>query len=277
MKILLSNDDGVKAVGLEVLAKSFSSWGDIKVSAPERERSTTGHSLTLHKPLRMKKEKNGFFSVSGGPADCVYLGMFELFDGRPDIVISGINRGANLGQDIFYSGTVSAAREAVVQKLPAVAVSLCLDTEWKKLLKNPKYKFETHYKSAAQATKYILEKLLLDLGGTGGTRSARLKRGLKNWPQNMLLNINVPNLPFSKIKGYKLARQGFRHYSGDIVKRKDARGRDYFWIGGTFSGFAKIVESDNLAVANGFVSITPLELDTTDRASFELMKNVWSP
>lgn len=273
MKILLSNDDGVEAFGLKILADVFEKWGDVTVVAPEKERSTTGHSLTLHKPLRLKPVKPGFFAVNGGPADCIYLGVHEVLKKKPAIVISGINRGANLGQDVFYSGTVSAAREACVMGIPAVAVSLSFDKEWKKAHANPKYAYAAHYESAAKITRLVLEKMLKGLSGKSGIEG--IKAGLKLWPKRVVLNINVPNIPFSKIAGYKVVHQGFRHYSADIIKRKDARGKFYYWIGGMYEGFERIPDSDNVAVAANYVSITPLELDTTDREAFRALQNIF--
>ena len=248
-RILFSNDDGVHAKGLHILAKEFTDakWD---IVAPEKERSTTGHSLTLHKPLRLHKFHKHIFSVSGGPADCIYLGISEVVKGKPDIVISGINKGANLGQDVFYSGTVSAAREAANLGIPAMAVSLNLDF-------HKKDKVE-HYESAAKAAKLVL-KQVLQFWGDGSE-----KKGFKVWPKGLVLNVNVPNLPWKKIKGLRVASQGQRFYGGKIVKRTDARGRKYYWIGGSYQGFnEKLKDSDCAWVHKGYVAITPLELDTT--------------
>jgi 5'-nucleotidase len=273
LNILISNDDGVEAYGLKVLADEFKRWGDVKVVAPEKEQSTTGHSLTLHKPLRLKPLRPNVFAVNGGPADCIYLGVHEVMKKKPDLVISGINRGANLGQDVFYSGTVSAAREGCVMGIPAVAVSLSFDKEWMKAHASPNFIYDAHYKSAAKATRIVLEKMLKGLSGKKG--SAGIKAGLKLWPKRVVLNINVPNVPFAKIAGYKVVHQGFRHYSAEIVKRKDARGKNYYWIGGMYKGFENIPDSDNVAVAANCVSITPLELDTTDRDAFMTLQKLF--
>lgn len=250
MKILFSNDDGVHAKGIHVLAQAFARAHEWAIVAPEKERSTTGHSLTLHKPLRLHKFHKHIYSVSGGPADCIYLGVHEVMKKDPDIVISGINRGANLGQDVFYSGTVSAAREASNMGYPAMAVSLSLD-------RHKKGKPE-HYETAARCAREVLD-MVLKIWGNGN-----VKKGLKRWPSGMVLNVNVPNLPYAKIKGFRMAQQGHRVYSGKILKRTDARGRKYYWIGGTYQGFRDTVKnSDCHWVDKGYVAITPLELDTT--------------
>lgn len=251
MNILISNDDGVDALGLEVLANELSRIGKVTVVAPSDEKSTTGHSLTIHKPLRIRQRSNGFYSVSGSPADCVYLGVREILSRKPDWVISGINRGANLGQDVFYSGTVSAAREAAIMGLPAMAVSLAID--FKKSYREKDF----HYSSAARLIRQLMsswEDLTL--------------------PHGTLLNVNVPDRPFEKIKGLSITRQGFRHYGGTVLKRRDHRGRDYFWVGGQYRGFAGDEDSDCVAVDQGFASVTPLKLDTTDGPFVEGLKRL---
>lgn len=241
MRILLSNDDGVHSLGLRVLQKELKKLGDVWVVAPLEEKSTTGHSLTIHKPLRLIPMGHQFFGVSGSPADCVYLGIRQVLGGMPDLVVSGINRGANLGQDVYYSGTVSAAREACILGLPAMAVSLAVN-----FAKSPPEE-ELHYLSAAKIANRIL-------------------RGLreKELPQHTLLNLNVPDAPYSKIKGVKLTRQGFRFYSGSILRRKDHRGKDYYWVGGQYKGFKKDQDTDCFAIDSGHAALTPIKLDSTD-------------
>ncbi len=242
MNILLSNDDSVHAWGLEVLYKELKKIANVWVVAPLDEKSTTGHSLTLHKPLRIRKLENGFYGASGSPADCVYLGIREVMKKMPDIVISGINRGANLGQDVYYSGTVSAAREACILGLPAIAVST--DVDHHKKIKSEKH---IHFETAAKAVSKLIKNF-----------------PLKDIPQHTLLNVNVPDVTDSKIKGVHVTRQGFRHYSGSIVKRTDHRGRPYYWIGGQYKGFRNTQGTDCHSVAAGFVSVTPIKLDCTD-------------
>ncbi len=241
MRILISNDDGVHAHGLEALYREFKKLGKVYVVAPLEEKSTTGHSLTLHKPLRLLTIRPDFYGVSGSPADCVYLGIREVMKGTPDLVVSGINRGANLGQDVYYSGTVSAAREACILGIPAIAVSLSID--FAKLTEKTKLHFDTAAKMAAGIAK---------------------KYASLSVPKHTLLNLNVPNLPSSRVKGVQLTRQGFRHYSGTIVKRRDHRGKNYFWVGGQYKGFRNEEQTDCVALEKGFASVTPLKLDTTD-------------
>ena len=242
MRILLSNDDGVHSVGLKAIYKELKKLGEVWVVAPLEERSTTGHSLTIHKPLRMISIDSSFYGVSGSPADCVYLGIRQVLGGMPDLVVSGINRGANLGQDIYYSGTVSAAREACILGIPSMAVSLSVD--FKKALPES----SLNYSAAAKMAVRILKNLK--------------KNPL---PQHTLLNLNVPDLPYDKLKGVKFAKQGFRYYSGSILRRKDHRGKNYYWVGGQYKGFRKDEDSDCAVVASGYASLTPLKLDATDQ------------
>lgn len=241
LRILLSNDDGVHAPGLRALYEAFRPYGHVAVVAPLEERSTTGHSLTLHKPLRMLPISKDFYGVSGSPADCVYLGSRKVFGGLPDLVISGINRGANMGQDVYYSGTVSAAREACILGIPSIAVSL--DVNFRKTPPEEKL----HYRSAALVALDVALKVP--------------KMGL---PRHTLLNLNVPDLPVSKIPGIKLARQGFRYYSGGILQRKDHRGKDYYWVGGSYRGYRREKGSDCDCLEQGYAALTPLKLDSTD-------------
>jgi 5'-nucleotidase len=215
--------------------------GEVWVVAPLEERSTTGHSLTIHKPLRLIPIEPNFYGVSGSPADCVYLGIREVIGKMPDLVVSGVNRGANLGQDVYYSGTVSAAREACILGIPSLAVSLAVD--FKKL----KPESTLHYETAAKMAVKVLRSL----------KKSPL-------PPHTLLNLNVPDLPLKQVKGIQLVRQGFRFYSGSILRRKDHRGKDYYWVGGQYQGFRKEKDTDCFAVESGFASLTPLKLDSTD-------------
>lgn len=252
MKILLSNDDGVHAPGIRILYEELKKIGTVKVVAPLEEKSTTGHSLTLHKPLRLiPMEHRDFYGVNGSPADCIYLGLKQVMKGQPDIVVSGINRGANLGQDIYYSGTVSAAREACILGIPAYAVSLDVD------FKSRKPDQQLNFKTAAKYAVKIIKEYQKH-----------------KFPKYTLLNINVPDVPLSKVKGITPARQGFRHYSGSVVKRVDHRGKDYYWVGGQYSGFEKEHDTDCAKVDAGYVAITPLKLDVTDMAFLEEMRRV---
>jgi 5'-nucleotidase len=248
MRILISNDDGVHATGLKAIVKEMKKLGKVWVVAPLEERSTTGHSLTIHKPLRMIPMGPDFYGVSGSPADCVYLGIREVIGGMPDLVVSGVNRGANLGQDVYYSGTVSAAREACILGIPAMAVSLAVD------FKKASPESELHYDSAAKiALKVVRMMKKMEL------------------PKHTLLNLNVPDLPIKRIKGIKCVRQGFRFYSGNVLRRKDHRGKDYYWVGGQYNGFQREADTDCFAVENHFASVTPLRLDSTDHLMMKSM------
>lgn len=249
MRILLSNDDGVHAPGIQAMYHALKKLGQVYVVAPLEERSTTGHSLTIHKPLRMVSIGKDFFGVSGSPADCIYLGIRRVFKKMPDLVISGINRGANLGQDVYYSGTVSAAREACILGIPAMAVSLAVD--FKRRVPEEKL----HYQTAANLTVQVIQ-------------------SLKNHsiPDHTLLNLNVPDVALKKIKGIQVARQGFRYYSGSILSRKDHRGKDYYWVGGEYRGFRKEPDTDCTAVAQGYASLTALKLDSTDFGFLSVLK-----
>jgi len=230
MKLLLANDDGVHAPGIRVLHHELKTKFHSTIIAPLEERSTTGHSLSLDKPLRLEKLETDIYGCSGFPGDCVLMGLHVMKENRPDVVISGINRGANLGQDLYYSGTVAAAREATFHQVPALAVSLAFHSVLDEHL----------YQTAAQVVRVCLE------------------QGMhQHIPSLTLININVPNVEYSKIKGFKLTEIGFRRYSEEIHARVDVRQKDYFWIAGLYQGFAENPESDCQAVHDGYVSITP--------------------
>jgi 5'-nucleotidase len=226
MRILLCNDDSVHARGIHVLYEYLSKLGDVTVVAPLEEMSTTGHSLTISKPLRMVKIKKNFYGVSGGPADCVQVGVSQHFGKRkPDLIVSGINRGANLGQDVFYSA-IDFYHHHAEEKL--------------------------HYETAGALAVKVIRKFT-----NGGKSKLKLAPGT-------LLNLNSPDITLKKVKGITLARQGFRHYSAEILKRRDHRGKDYFWVGGGYHGFLKEKGTDCQAVEDGYASLSPLRLDTTD-------------
>ena len=253
MRILLSNDDGIHAPGIQAMYKELKKLGDVWVVAPLEEKSTTGHSLTIHKPLRLIPIRKDFYGVSGSPADCVYIGIKQVMKFTPDLVVSGINRGGNLGQDVYYSGTVSAAREASILGIPSIAVSLAYESG------TFVSEDALHYETAAKTALKLLKKL----------KKTEL-------PKHTLLNLNVPNLPLSKVKGVKLARQGFRLYSGDILKRTDHRGKDYFWVGGKYKGYRKEEDTDCGVIETGFASLTPLKLDSTDLPFLVALSHGWS-
>lgn len=233
MMLLISNDDGVRAAGLLALQQKLSQIIDVTtlVVAPERNHSGASNSLTLEQPLRKQHLDNGFISVNGTPTDCVHLALNELCAVSPKLVVSGINAGENMGDDVLYSGTVAAAMEGRFLGLPAIAVSLA---------------GREHYDTAAYYTKQLVERLLASpLSG------------------QQVLNINVPDLPIDKIKGIKITRLGKRHQSEKIEKSLDPRGREIFWVGPPGDIADAGDGTDFHAIEHGFISITPLKIDLT--------------
>lgn len=239
MRILISNDDGVLAPGIHVLINELSTIADIDVMAPDRNRSGASNSLTLSQPLRARQLDNGHYSVEGTPTDCVHLALTGFFDPIADVVVSGINDGANLGDDIIYSGTVAAAMEGRYLGLPAIAVSMVGDNI-------------QHYDTAA----VIVRQLLLALPSN--------PLSLKT-----ILNVNVPDLPLDKIKGIEVTRLGSRHCAERIVKEYDPRGRPMYWVGPPGAQADAGPGTDFFAINRGYVSITPLHLDMTHYKAFE--------
>jgi len=233
MHILISNDDGYLAAGLSVLAESLAGFADISVVAPDKNRSAASNSLTLEMPLRAHKSENGFMRVDGTPTDCVHLAITGLLEREPDMVFAGINHGANLGDDVLYSGTVAAATEGRFLGLPAVAISMASP--------DPKY-FET----AGQVAAIILKKIIQN-----------------PLPKDTLLNVNVPDLPFSELKGYQSTRLGQRHKAEPVIKSSDPRGRDIYWVGPPGKEQDAGPGTDFYAIKTGYVSITSLQLDLT--------------
>jgi 5'-nucleotidase len=243
MKILVTNDDGIHAPGIKALAKALKNIGVVAVVAPDRERSAVGHALTLHHPLRAVKVGDNMFAVDGTPTDCVNLGIHTLLDFKPDIVISGINNGGNLGDDVTYSGTVSAAMEATLMGIPAFSVSLVTSGEG------------NNYRAAASFAAKLTKKIL--------------NEGL---PNDTFLNVNIPDLPTAKLLQPLITSQGKRRYEGMIIDKVDPRGRNYYWIGTVDLNFLDIEGSDYSAVTRGYISITPLHLDLTNYNSFAMLK-----
>ncbi len=248
MKILLSNDDGVNAPGLAELAKALSTLAHITVVAPERDRSAASNSLTLDMPLRIKKQANGFYAVDGTPTDCVHLAITGWLDEHPDMVIAGINGGANLGDDILYSGTVAAAMEGRFMGYPAMAVSLVNHPNHV-----PSDDFK-HFSTAGYIAKILLETML---------RSPL--------PKDTILNVNVPDKPLTEIKGIQVTRLGHRHLAEKIIASKDARNRPIYWIGPAGSEQDAGPGTDFYAVNQGYVSLTPIKIDLTD---YNAMDNI---
>jgi 5'-nucleotidase len=252
-RILLTNDDGITSPGLHALHQELRRLGDVLVVAPDAERSAVGHAITTLTPLRVKEFRRGRqllgYAANGTPADCVKLAIGSIFkDDPPDLVVSGINLGANTATNIIYSGTVSAATEARILGVPSIAVSLgtYLDPRW-------------GY-AAAFARRVAL---------------SVLKHGL---PPKVLLNVNVPNLPRSEIKGVKVTRQGDSAYLDDLQMREDPRQQPYFWLGGSYQVDDEDPETDARALENGYVSITPVSFDlTAHHALAELASWGWKP
>ncbi|WP_305907051.1 5'/3'-nucleotidase SurE [Methylomarinum sp. Ch1-1] len=233
MHILISNDDGYLAQGLATLAESLACYADISVVAPDKNRSAASNSLTLEMPLRAIDSENGFIRVDGTPTDCVHLAITGLLEQEPDMVFAGINHGANLGDDVLYSGTVAAATEGRFLGLPAVAISLASG--------NPKH-FDTAGHVAVTLMKKIINHPL---------------------PQDTLLNVNVPDIAIADLQGYQSTRLGQRHRAEPIIRSSDPRGREIFWVGPPGSEQDAGPGTDFFAVKNGYVSVTPLQLDLT--------------
>ncbi|QSA97199.1 5'/3'-nucleotidase SurE [Methylococcus sp. EFPC2] len=246
MHILLSNDDGYSAPGLYALAQALRDHADITVVAPERNRSGASNSLTLDRPLRVSYADNGFIKVDGTPTDCVHLAITGLLDREPDMVFAGINHGANTGDDVIYSGTVAAATEGRFLGLPAVAISLAGV--------NP-----THFDTAAQVAVRLFENI----------RRHPL-------PADTLLNVNVPDLPLDEIRGFKSTRLGNRHKAEPVVRDIDPRGREIFWVGAAGPEQDAGPGTDFHALREGYVSVTPLQLDLTRYDSLERLAG-WLP
>jgi 5'-nucleotidase len=242
-KILVTNDDGIHSEGIIVLAKALHEVGDIFVVAPDREKTAVAHSLTLHRPLRVEKIKRNFWTVDGTPADCVYLGVNAILPKPAQLIVAGINKGGNMGDDVTYSGTVSAAFEGTLLGIPSFAISLDARSH---------FKFHTAARFAVRVARYIA------------------KKGL---PKGTFLNINVPNLDEKEIKSYKITQQGKWALDGNaVVEKVDPRGKKYYWIAGGRQAFTKKGETDIEAVSNSCISITPLHLDLTDYASIDVLK-----
>ncbi len=242
VKILVTNDDGIHSKGIIVLSRALREVGDICVVAPDREKSAVAHSLTLHRPLRVEKIKKDFYAVDGTPADCVHLGIHAILPKPPHLVVSGINRGENVGNDITYSGTVSAAFEGTLLGVPSFAVSLASRAH---------YRFETAAHFAVRVARHIL------------------REGL---PKDIFLNINVPNLEDHEIKSYKITRQARYTHGNAVVEKLDPRGKKYYWIGGGTVVFDRKVDTDFEAISEGHISVTPLHIDLTDYSSIGKLK-----
>lgn len=244
LRILISNDDGIFARGLEILEQACRKVGDVTVVAPDREQSASSHSLTMTRPLRPVKRADGRYQVDGTPTDCVLLALETILDHRPDVVFSGINHGPNMGEDVLYSGTVAAAMEGLSVGIPGVAMSFA----------GGKLELiETQLDWVAKLTSDICR--------------------VNDFPRETLLNVNLPPIPGSEIKGIRVTKLGRRVYSDSLTRMNDPWGRDMFWIGAGKSSWSGDDDSDFRAVEEGYISVTPLHLDLTQYDQLETVRS----
>ncbi len=242
MRILLSNDDGYFAPGLTSLVEALSSFADIVVVAPERDRSGASNSLTLDRPLSLHKSHNGFYYVNGTPTDCVHLAVTGMLETLPDMVISGINDGANMGDDTVYSGTVAAATEGFLLGIPSLAVSLANVSD-------------ENFSTAARVVADIVQ---------------RFKKSKFHEP--ILLNINVPDIPYEHLQGIEVTRLGRRHKAEAVVKTQSPRGETVYWVGAAGAVQDASKDTDFHAIQLNRVSVTPLQIDLTQYAQLDTVK-----
>jgi 5'-nucleotidase len=250
MHILVTNDDGVQAPGLLALAQEMRQIGKVTVFAPDRNWSVSGHVKTMHKPLRVREttlaDGSEALTTNGAPSDCVALAMLGLVN-EVDMVLSGINPHANIGDDVTYSGTVTAALEAVLAGIPGIAVSVHTTTA---------HQGKRDYLSSAVAGRIVAQQVI--------------EKGL---PPRIALSVNVPHLPYDKIRGFRITRQGIRIYKDALIIQHDPMGKPMYWIGGEYPTARMDEGSDYHAIENGYISITPLQLDLTDHSMIPLLEN----
>jgi len=246
MRFLVTNDDGIRAAGLEALADSLRQLGEVVIVAPDRERSATAHAITLHDPLRVEPvNRHGRFyghAVSGTPVDCVKLAIVSLLDAPPDFVVAGINPGTNVGTNAIYSGTVSAAIEGAMNGVTSLALSIASEQE-------------PDYTGAAAFAPRFIQQLIAN-----------------HCPDGMLFNINLPDLPPDAVRGTRVTRQGRLMFREEFHKRLDPQRRTYYWLGGELPELDEDDDVDNAAVRQGYISITPLHYDLTDHAAIEQVR-----
>lgn len=246
MRILVTNDDGIQSPGLAALAQALSAIGEVWIVAPDRERTAVAHAVTLHKPLRLHRLAPRTFSVNGTPVDCANLALLNVMPAYPAVVVSGINKGVNLGDDVMYSGTVSAAMEGTILGVPSVAVS----QEGRET-----FRFAVGAIYAQRVVRMVLD------------------RGL---PEETLLNVNIPDRPRRSIKGVRITCLSRRRFENPIVEKLDPHGRKYYWIAGTRMSWSRSKDADHEAVEEGFVSITPIRLDLTHYGVLDHFRS-WEP
>lgn len=243
MHILVSNDDGILAPGIVLLADACRSVGHVTVVAPDREQSGTSHSLTLHRPLRAALRPDGAYQVDGTPTDCVLLAVNALLPTRPSFVFSGVNHGPNMGEDVLYSGTVAVAMEAVTLGIPGIAVS-----------------FAGHDPEVMATYGPMLKRLVRQIVA------------VPDFPADTLLNVNLPAVPADQVRGMMVTRLGSRYFSESLTRMKDPWGREMFWVGGGTITWTGGEDSDHGAVAEGYVSLTPLHMDLTHYPLLETVR-----
>lgn len=252
MRFLCSNDDGILALGLSCLERAASALGEVSVVAPDREQSATSHSLTLHHPLRPIQLGPNRWQVDGTPTDSVMLAIEALLPERPDFVLSGINHGPNMGEDVLYSGTVAAAMEGLALGVPSIAVSFA-----GRVLRTDDHLLEDHIATLTTLLAHLTS--------------------LPDYPADTLLNVNIPAIPARELKGVRLTRLGRRVFSDSLTKMKDPWGREILWIGGGSVTWSGPEDSDFAAVKAGYVSVTPLHLDLTAKDRLEDSERWWRP
>lgn len=243
--ILVTNDDGFFSKGIQVLAEALEELGEVFIVAPDRDRSAVSHALTMHRPLRVDLIRDRTYSVNGTPTDCVVVGVKKLLPQEPDLIVSGINKGANLGEDVTYSGTVSAAIEGAILGVPSIAISLVGERPFR-------YESASHF--ALKIAKVVLEKGL---------------------PTDTLLNVNVPNKPLQEIKGIKVTKQGKRSYENSIHEIFSPWGEKQYWIGGGVVSWQKMEGTDIQAIIENYVSISPLHIDLTNYQALDYLRSIW--
>lgn len=242
MRILISNDDGYFAPGLACLAQHLSALGEVTVVAPERDRSGASNSLTLDRPLNLRRAPSGFYYVDGTPTDCVHLAVTGLLEKQPDLIVSGINAGANMGDDTIYSGTVAAATEGFLLGVPSIAVSLVGHAE-------------AHYETAARVAVELVRRFQQ-----------------QPFPRPWLLNVNVPDVPYDALQGMVVTRLGKRHKAEPVIKANNPHGQTVYWVGPPGQAQDAGEGTDFAAIAQGKVSITPLQIDLTHYSQLETVR-----
>lgn len=246
MKILISNDDGVFSEGIDILEKAMSKYGETTIVAPHSDQSGMSHALTLNRPLRIEKLGNSRYSVDGTPADCVHFAIQDLYpDRKPDLIISGINHGANLGEDVWYSGTVGAAIEGALMGIPSMAISLV-----------PVQRADLYFKPVISFLDQDFSRLL-ELS----SKNARV-----------IYNINVPSIDTDRIEQIEFTKLGSRRYKSTLVRNTDPRGKIYFWIGGEKIDFDQVEGTDSNAIRKQSITISPIHMNITDSQHLEVMK-----